>query len=212
MKPVIVFDVLFRLLRQTYGVDHVTYARNITDVDDKINARAAAENVSIRDLTERTAAQFHADIAQLGVLPPTVEPRATDHIPEMRALCEQTRFSRDDNVNPAVAIVHDCVLANELLPERWAEALNAFSDERPARTKVLGFQIMAEIALVFDRPALAIEALRLSSNNGLIDITWLDRCPLFDDAFTSEPEWKAIHDDVSARAARVLAAFRAAGG
>ena len=87
-RPVIVFDVLFRLLRQAYGVDHVTYARNITDVDDKINARAAEERVSIRELTERTAAQFHVDIAALGTLPPTVEPRATDHIPEMRALCE----------------------------------------------------------------------------------------------------------------------------
>ena len=87
-RPVIVFDVLFRLLRQVYGADHVTYARNITDVDDKINARAAEEKVTIRDLTERTAAQFHADIAALGALPPTVEPRATDHIPEMRALCE----------------------------------------------------------------------------------------------------------------------------
>ncbi len=87
-RPVIVFDVLFRLLRQAYGPEHVNYARNITDVDDKINARAAEERVSIRELTERTAAQFHKDIAALGVLPPTVEPRATDHIPEMRALCE----------------------------------------------------------------------------------------------------------------------------
>ena len=93
-RPVIVFDVLFRLLRQVYGPDHVTYARNITDVDDKINARAAEEKVTIRDLTERTAAQFHADIAALGVLPPTVEPRATDHIPEMRALCESARQER----------------------------------------------------------------------------------------------------------------------
>ena len=88
-RPVIVFDVLFRLLRLVYGPEHVTYARNITDVDDKINARAADEKVSIRDLTERTAAQFHTDIAALGVLPPTVEPRATDHIPEMRAICEE---------------------------------------------------------------------------------------------------------------------------
>ena len=87
-RPVIVFDVLYRLLRRAYGPDHVTYARNITDVDDKINARAAEEKVSIRDLTERTAAQFHKDIAALGVLEPTVEPRATEHIPEMRVLCE----------------------------------------------------------------------------------------------------------------------------
>src|SRR5208283_2150260 len=88
-RPVIVFDVLFRLLRHLYGADHVIYARNITDVDDKINARAAEEGVSIRELTARTAAQFHADAAALGCLPPTVEPRATDHIKEMISLIER---------------------------------------------------------------------------------------------------------------------------
>jgi cysteinyl-tRNA synthetase len=87
-RPVVVFDVLFRLLRHIYGAKHVTYVRNITDVDDKINARAAEEGVSIRDLTERTARQFHDDIKALGVLPPTVEPRATEHIEEMKALIE----------------------------------------------------------------------------------------------------------------------------
>jgi cysteinyl-tRNA synthetase len=87
-RPIIVFDVLFRLLRHIYGPEHVTYARNITDVDDKINARAAEEGIDIRALTERTTRQFHADIAALGVLPPTVEPRATEHIEEMKRLCE----------------------------------------------------------------------------------------------------------------------------
>ncbi len=93
-RPVIVFDVLYRLLRHVYGADHVTYVRNITDVDDKINARAAERYPdmdplkAIRKLTEETAAQFHKDIAALGVLPPSVEPRATDHIGEMKALCE----------------------------------------------------------------------------------------------------------------------------
>ncbi len=93
-RPVIVFDVLFRLLRHIYGESHVTYARNITDVDDKINARAAEEypnlplNEAIRQVTSKTEAQFHADIAALGVLPPTVEPRATEHIPGMVRLCE----------------------------------------------------------------------------------------------------------------------------
>jgi cysteinyl-tRNA synthetase len=87
-RPIIVFDVLYRLLRHIYGAEHVTYARNITDVDDKINARAAQEGVDILALTERTTKQFHADIAALGVLPPTVEPRATDHIEEMKRLCE----------------------------------------------------------------------------------------------------------------------------
>jgi cysteinyl-tRNA synthetase len=88
-RPVIIFDVLFRLLRHLYGPDHVTYVRNITDVDDKINARAAEEGISIRELTERTAKQFHADVAALGALRPSVEPRATEHIPEMIALIQQ---------------------------------------------------------------------------------------------------------------------------
>ncbi len=91
-RPVIVFDVLYRLLRHLYGADHVTYARNLTDVDDKINARAARDfpglplNEAIAKVTESTTAQFHADIAALGCLPPDEEPRATDHIGEMQAI------------------------------------------------------------------------------------------------------------------------------
>ncbi|MET0277932.1 MAG: cysteine--tRNA ligase [Pseudorhodoplanes sp.] len=88
-RPVIVFDVLYRLLRQLYGADHVTYVRNITDVDDKINARAAEQGISIRELTESTYANFKADVAALGCLPPDVEPRATDHIEEMKTLVER---------------------------------------------------------------------------------------------------------------------------
>lgn len=88
-RPIIVFDVLYRLLRHVYGAEHVTYVRNITDVDDKINARAAQEGVSIEEVTQRTTMQFHKDIAALGVLEPTVEPRATDHIEEMKTLIEQ---------------------------------------------------------------------------------------------------------------------------
>jgi cysteinyl-tRNA synthetase len=94
-RPVIVFDVLFRLLRHLYGADHVTYVRNITDVDDKINARAAEEypdlalNEAIRTVTEKTERQFHEDVAALGCLSPTVEPRATEHIDEMRVLIER---------------------------------------------------------------------------------------------------------------------------
>jgi cysteinyl-tRNA synthetase len=91
-RPVIVFDVLFRLLRHLYGADRVTYVRNITDVDDKINARAlrdfgpeieagrVALNEAIRRVTERTADQFHEDVAALGCLPPSFEPRATDFV------------------------------------------------------------------------------------------------------------------------------------
>jgi cysteinyl-tRNA synthetase len=94
-RPVIVFDVLFRLLRHRYGAEHVTYVRNITDVDDKINARAAQEypalplNEAIRKVTETTDRQFHEDVGALGCLPPSVEPRATEHIAEMCTLIER---------------------------------------------------------------------------------------------------------------------------
>jgi cysteinyl-tRNA synthetase len=93
-RPVIVFDVLFRLLRHLYGAGHVTYVRNITDVDDKINARALRDfpglplNQAIRRVTETTANRFFADAKALGCLEPTVEPRATDNIPGMIAMIE----------------------------------------------------------------------------------------------------------------------------
>src|SRR3974390_1794413 len=70
-RPLIVFDVLFRLLRHLYGAEHVTYVRNITDVDDKINARAAERGIDIRELTEETNKVFQADVKALGALEPT---------------------------------------------------------------------------------------------------------------------------------------------
>jgi cysteinyl-tRNA synthetase len=88
-RPVIVFDVLFRLLRHIYGAGHVTYVRNITDVDDKINARAAERGISIRELTEETARIYEEDVAALGNLPPSVAPRATEHIPQMLRIIDQ---------------------------------------------------------------------------------------------------------------------------
>src|ERR1700674_5189928 len=74
-RPIIVFDVLYRLLRHLYGAEQVVYVRNITNVDDKINARAAERGIAIRELTEATYRDFAADVAALGALPPTVEPR-----------------------------------------------------------------------------------------------------------------------------------------
>jgi cysteinyl-tRNA synthetase len=79
-RPVIVFDVLFRLLRHIYGAGHVTYVRNVTDVDDKINARAAERGIPIRELTDETYKNFKEDVAALGCLEPTFEPRATDYV------------------------------------------------------------------------------------------------------------------------------------
>ncbi len=87
-RPVIVFDVLARLLRHTYGKDHVTYVRNITDVDDKIIAENERTGEDISSITSRTTQAFHDDMAALGNLPPDVEPRATDHIGEMITLIE----------------------------------------------------------------------------------------------------------------------------
>jgi cysteinyl-tRNA synthetase len=85
-RPVVVFDVLYRLLKAAYP--RVTYVRNITDVDDKIIVAARERGIAIDQLTRETADAFHEDMAALGALPPDVEPRATDHIPQMIAMIE----------------------------------------------------------------------------------------------------------------------------
>ena len=82
-RPVIVFDLLFRLLRRIYGIDNVTYVRNITDVDDKIITAASENNEDIKSLTERTIKFFHDDANYIGALEPTFEPKATDYINDM---------------------------------------------------------------------------------------------------------------------------------
>ncbi len=88
-RPFIVFDVLYWLLRHVYGAEHVRYVRNITDVDDKINARAAERGISIRELTEETNRVFQADVKAVGCMEPDVQPRATEHIAEMIAIIER---------------------------------------------------------------------------------------------------------------------------
>ncbi|HYF22890.1 MAG TPA: cysteine--tRNA ligase [Caulobacteraceae bacterium] len=79
-RPAVVFDVLFRVLRRLYGAEHVIYARNVTDVDDKINAKAATEGVPIAEITARYEAVYLEDMARLNVTPPTLAPHVTDHM------------------------------------------------------------------------------------------------------------------------------------
>src|SRR5215467_13362463 len=142
-RPVIVFDVLFRLLRHLYGADHVTYARNITDVDDKINARAARDfpglplNVAIRKVTEQTERQFREAVDALGCLRPTVEPRATEHIAEMRTLIERLikggfAYVAEDHVLFSPEAMN---AANSLLP-RYGALANRSLDEMIAGARV----------------------------------------------------------------------------
>ncbi len=105
-RPAVVFDVLARLLRHLFP--RVTYVRNITDIDDKIIARAAETGEPIDSITARTTADYHADMAALGVLPPDIEPRATAHLQEMIALIERLialghAYAADGHVLFAVA-------------------------------------------------------------------------------------------------------------
>ncbi|WP_300533260.1 cysteine--tRNA ligase [uncultured Mameliella sp.] len=97
-RPVLVFDVLFRLLRHVYGADHVTYVRNFTDVDDKINATALQRKEAgapgtleelVRERSDETIGWYHADMDALGALRPTQEPRATEYIEQMIAMIEE---------------------------------------------------------------------------------------------------------------------------
>ena len=106
-RPVIVFDIVYRMLQFKYGSDHVTYVRNITDVDDKIIEASNSLNEDIGTLTERTINYFHDDADYVGALQPNVEPKATDHILEMIDIIEKLiekkhAYEADGNVLFAV--------------------------------------------------------------------------------------------------------------
>ena len=137
-----------------YGADHVTYVRNITDVDDKINARAAEEypglplNEAIRKVTEKTDRQFHDDVAALGCLPPTVEPRATEHIAEMNTLIEKliasgNAYVAEDNVLFSVPSMKDYgQLSKRPLDEMIA---GARVEVAPYKTRRAGFRAVEAV-------------------------------------------------------------------
>jgi cysteinyl-tRNA synthetase len=102
-RPAVVFDVLQRLLRHKYGAEHVVYARNITDIDDKIMAAAAAEGVDPKVITYRYEAYYLADMGALGVQPPDIAPHATEHVPQMIAMiadliAKQTAYPAEGHV------------------------------------------------------------------------------------------------------------------
>jgi cysteinyl-tRNA synthetase len=142
-RAAVVFDVLFRVLRHRYGADHVTYVRNITDVDDKINVRAARDypgvplNEAIRKVTELTYQQYQDDVTALGCLAPTVQPRATEHIPEMRAIIEKLvaggfAYAAEDHVLFSPQAMN---AANSVLP-RYGALSNRSLDEMIAGARV----------------------------------------------------------------------------
>ncbi|KQO75337.1 cysteine--tRNA ligase [Rhizobium sp. Leaf262] len=139
-RPVIVFDVLYRLLRHIYGDAHVTYARNITDVDDKINARALRDypnlplNDAIHAVTEKTALQFHEDVAMLGCLEPTIEPRATDNIPQMIEIIEKL-----------IARGHAYVASGEVLFDTKSMGDYGQLSKRPLDEQQAGARVAVEV-------------------------------------------------------------------
>ncbi len=131
-RPIVVFDVVYRLLQRLYP--GVVYARNLTDVDDKINQAAAEEGIPIRELTDRYIAAFHEDVAALGALPPTVEPRATEYIERMidmieRLLAAGCAYRADGHVLFDVTAMPDYgALSHRRLEELQAGARVAVAD------------------------------------------------------------------------------------
>ena len=99
-RPLIVFDILFRLLKKVFTNSNITYVRNITDIDDKIIEASNKSKISIQDLTDKVTKDFHDDCNYLGCLNPTIEPKATEHLNEMINLIKkliQNDFAYESN-------------------------------------------------------------------------------------------------------------------
>ena len=136
-RPVIVFDVLFRLLRHLYpGEGHVTYVRNVTDVDDKINARAAERGISIGELTKTTYENFKADVEALGCLPPTFEPRATEYVHKPDAPTDMIRLIERLVKNGCAYVAEGHVLFHVASMKDYGKLSNRSLDEMVAGARV----------------------------------------------------------------------------
>lgn len=176
-RPVIVFDVLFRLLRHIYGDDHVTYARNITDVDDKINARALRDypdlplNQAIRNVTEKTADQFHKDVASLGCLPPTHEPRATDFV-----------LPREDGKSDMATLIQQLMDKDHAYVATGAEGREVLFDV----TSMNAYGALSNRKLDDQQAGARVEAKPHKKNPGDF-VLWKESSP-------EEPGWDAVFD------------------
>ena len=135
-RPVIVFDVLFRLLHHIYGAEHVAYVRNVTDVDDKINARAAERGISIQELTKTTYENFKADVDTLGCLPPTVEPRATEYVRKPDAPTDMIRLIERLVKNGCAYVAEGHVLFHVASMKDYGKLSNRSLDEMIAGARV----------------------------------------------------------------------------
>jgi len=122
-----------------------------------------------------------------------------------------TRFApRVENAGHMIAFVKHATETGVLDPVQWDQLIQLFTRrDRPRRMQVMGLQLMAEIAILLGHHDLALRALGQAADMGLIDVTWLDSCPLFA-PFANDLRWRAIRDEIARRAARVLAAFHAA--
>ena len=142
VRPVIVFDLLFRLLRHIFGPDHVAYVRNITDIDDKINARAVRDypdlplNDAIRKVTEATEAQFHKDVDALGTLPPAYEPRAVEYVRRPEGGEDMTSMIETLVKNGHAYIAEDHVLFDVASMPDYGRFSNRSLDEMEAGARV----------------------------------------------------------------------------
>ena len=167
------------------------------------------------DLADARCRRLIADpdpsVAQLGaILEARLASWRRDHPAMVRAAAKIAQ--RAEHAGNMLAFFHHATSRGEIDPARWDELDQRVArPDRPLRMQVMGLQLMTETALALGNPDLALRALAKAADFGLIDITWLDGCPLFS-PLAPDLRWRVIRDEVAERAARVLAAFHSAAG